>query len=68
MFYLSHRPVITESAKTTNLRIVYHASSKSTKNSASLSDPLQNSMGDILVKSRFKPPLLCGDIKKLSHR
>ena len=64
MFYLSYRPVITESAKTTNLRIVYHASSKST----SLNDPLQNSMGDILVKSRFKPPLLCGDIKKLSHR
>ena len=57
VFYLSHRLVIRESAKTTKLRIVYDASSKPTKNSAFLNDfletgpPLQNSMWDILVRS-----------------
>ena len=70
VFYLSHRPVIRESAETTKLRIVYDASSKPTKNSASLNDcletgpPYQNSVGDILVRSRFKPILLCGDVEK----
>ena len=38
VFYLPHRPVIRESAETTKVRIVYHASSKPTKNSASLND------------------------------
>ena len=70
MFYLPHRPVIRELAETTKLRIVYDASSKPTKNSASLNDcletgpSLQNSLWDILVRSRFKPILLCGDIEK----
>ena len=70
VFYLPHRPVIRESAETAKLRIVYDASSKPTKNFASLNDyletgpPLQNSTWDTLVRSRFKPILLCGDIKK----
>ena len=70
VFYLPHRPVIRESAEPTKIRIVYDASSKPTKNSACLNDyletapPLQNSMWDILVRSRFKPILLCGDIEK----
>ena len=48
VFYWRHRPIIRESAKTTKLRIVYDASSKPTKISASLNDcletgpPLQN--------------------------
>ena len=43
---------------------------KLTENSASLNDcletgpPLQNLMWDILVRSLFKPILLCGDIEK----
>ena len=55
------RPVIRESAKTTKLRIVYDASSKPIKNSASLNDyletgpSLQDSLWDILVRPRFKP-------------
>ena len=60
MFYLPHRTVIRESARTTKLRIIYDASSKpTTESSASLHDlkglPLQNSMWDVLVRSRFKP-------------
>ena len=48
VLYLSHKPVIRESAETTKLRIVHDASSKPTKNSTSLNDcletrpPLQN--------------------------
>ena len=48
VLYLSHKPVIRESAETTKLRIVHDASSKPTKNSAPLNDcletrhPLQN--------------------------
>ena len=70
MFYLQHRPVIRESAQTTKLRIMYDASSKPTKNSASLNDCLemgpllQISMWDILIRSRFKAILLCRDIEK----
>ena len=50
---------------------MYDASSKPTKKSASLNycletgRPLQNSMWDILIRSRFKPILLCGDVEKV---
>ena len=42
VWYLPHRPVVKESGATTKLRIVYDASSKSTKNSAFLNDCLQS--------------------------
>ena len=67
MFYLPHRTVIKESAKTAKIRVVYDAFSKPTKNSLSLNDcleaglPLQNSMWDILVRSQLKLISLCGD-------
>ena len=70
MFYFPHAPVIRKSAHRTKVRIVYDASSKLIKDSASLNDcletslPLQNLMMDILVRSRFKTILLCGDIEK----
>ena len=69
-FYLPHRPVIQESAETTKIRIVYDASAKPIKDSVSLNEcletgpPLQNSLWDILIRSRFRPILLCGDIEK----
>ena len=64
VFYLPQRPVIRESAETTKPRIVYNASSKPIKKSASLNDcleagpPLQNSIWDVLIRSRFKSILL----------
>lgn len=70
MFDLPHRPVIREPAEIAKLKIAYDASSKLTENSAPLNDcletgpPLQNLMWDILVRSLFKPILLCGDIVK----
>ena len=69
-FYMPHRPVIQESAETTKTRIVYDASAKPNKDSASLNEcletgpSLQSSLWDILIKSRFRPTLLCGDMAK----
>ena len=67
-FYLPHRPVIRESAETTKIRVVYNA--KPNKDSVSLNecletDPsLQNSLWHILIRSRFRPIMLCRDIEK----
>ena len=69
-FYLPHRPVIWESAEATKIKIVYDASAKPNKDSVSLNEcletgpPLQNSLWDILIRSRFRPILLCGDTEK----
>ena len=69
-FYLPHRTVIRESTKTTKIRIVYNVSVKPNKDSVSLNEcletgpPLQNSLWDILIRSRFRPILLCGHVEK----
>ena len=66
VFYLPHIPVIRGSAETTKIRIVYDASTKACQTSTSLSEcletgpPLQNRPWDILIRSRFRPILLCG--------
>ena len=63
-FYPPHRPVIRESAKTAKIRIVYDASAKPNQDSVSLNEcletgpPLQNSLWDILIRSRFRPILI----------
>ena len=68
-FYMSHRAVIRESAESTKLRIVYDASVKS-GSGFSLNDylqkspPLQNKSWDILIRPKFQPVVLCGDIEK----
>ena len=70
LIYLPNRPVICESAESTKLRIVYEASAKASKSIVSLNDrleaglPLQNSLHDVLVRSRMRPILLCGEIQK----
>ena len=70
IFYILHRAVIRESAKSTKLRIVYDASAKANNSTVSFNDcletgpPLQNSLYDVLVRSRMRPILLCGDIQK----
>ena len=63
---LPHRPVITEPTKATKIRIVYDSSAKAYQTSTSLNEfletgpPLQSRLWDILVRSRFRPILLCG--------
>ena len=69
-FYMPHKAVIRESAQTTKVRIVYDASAKPNSNSPLLNDcletgpSLQNFLWDILVRTRLRPVLLCGDIEK----
>jgi hypothetical protein len=69
-FYLPHKPVVRETAKTTKVRIVYDASAKETRDSPSLNDclyagpPLQNKLWDVLVHQRGYPVVVSGDIQK----
>ena len=67
---MPHKAVVRESAQTAKIGIVYYASAKPNSNSASLNDcletgpSLQNLLWDILVRTRLRPILLCGDIEK----
>ena len=57
-FYIPHKGVTRENAKSTKLRIMYDASAREKDNQPSLNDclnpgpPLQNRLWDILVRSR----------------
>jgi hypothetical protein len=69
-FYLPHKAVIRESAETTKLRIVYDASARENENVPSLNEcletgpPLQNHLWRVLVRGRFHPVALAGDLKQ----
>ena len=69
-FYMPHKVVIRKSAQTAKVWIVYDASAKPNSNSASLNGCLetgpclQTLLSDILVRTRLRPVLLCGDIEK----
>ena len=69
-FYIPHRAVVRENAETTKLRIVYDASARESAHQPSLNDclhpgpPLQNLLWSVLVRARFYPVLLTGDLQK----
>ena len=69
-YYLPHKAVVKKSAETTKLRIVYDASAKEQSCQPSINEclnpgpPLQNRLWEILVRARFFPVLLTGDIEK----
>lgn len=69
-FYIPHKPVIRETAETTKLRIVYDASAKAHSDAPSLNQclnpgpPLQNDLWNVLVRMRFHPIALSGDLKQ----
>lgn len=69
-FYIPHKAVVRKQAETTKLRVVYDASAKENESKPSLNDclhpgpPLQNLLWDVLVRSRFHPILLTGDLKQ----
>ena len=69
-FYIPHKPVIPETAESTKLRIVYDASARVHEKAPSLNDcletdpPLQNSIWSVLVRNRFHPVALAGDLKQ----
>ena len=69
-FYIPHKAVVRKQAETTKLCVVYDASAKESESQPSLNDclhpgpPLQNLLWDVLVRSRFHPILLTGDLKQ----
>ena len=69
-YYIPHKPVVRDTAETTKVRIVYDASTKANNEAPSLNQclnpgpPLQNELWNILVRMRFHPVLLSGDIKQ----
>ena len=69
-FYIPHKAVIRENAETTKLRIVYDASAReevgqpSLNNCLHLGPPLQNLLWSVLIRARFHPVLLTGDLQK----
>ena len=69
-FYLPHKAVVRESAATTKLRIVYDASAREHQQSPSLNEclevapPLQNHIWKVLVRGRFHPVPVTGDLKQ----
>ena len=68
--YLHHRPVVRQQAKTTKVRIVYDASSKAGKGTASLNDclhvgpSLNPLLYDILIRFKMGSIVLTADIEK----
>ena len=69
-FYIPHKPVIKETAKTTKVRIVFDASAKENEQSPSLNDcletgpALQNLLWNVLVRNRLKPIALSAHLKQ----
>ena len=69
-FYLPHRAVVRENAETTKTRIVYDASARERENTPSLNDclqtgpPLQNLLWSVIIRNRFHPVALAGDLQK----
>ena len=69
-FFLPHRPVIRQNAESTKLKVVYDASAKSesgySPNDCLEEGPsLQNKLWDILIRTRFRPVILCADTEKV---
>ena len=68
-FFLPHRPGIRQNAESTKLRVLYDALAKS-ESGFSLNDclekgpSLQNKLWDILIRTRFRPVILCADTEK----
>ena len=69
-FYIPHKPVVRTEAESTKLRVDYYASARAYDGAPSLNDclydgpPLQNELRDVLVRGRFNPLAVTGDIQK----
>ena len=69
-FYIPHKAVVRENVESTKMRVVYDASAKAHISAPSLNDclevgpPLQNKLWKVLVRGRFHPVALAGDIRK----
>ena len=70
IFYIPYKRVVRDSAETTKLRVVYDASARTYSGAPSLNEclnpgpPLQNKLLSVLVRARFHPIVVTGDIKQ----
>ena len=69
-FYIPYKPVVRETAGSNKTRIVYDASARLNERLPSLNEclepgpSLQNQLWSVLVRNRFHPLLLSGDLKQ----
>ena len=69
-FYIPHKPAIREEAASTKLREVHDASARAYSDAPSLNEclypgpVLQNKLRDVLVRQRFYPVVIFGNIQK----
>jgi len=69
-FYLPHKTVIRETAESTKIRIVYDTSARANREAPSLNEcletgpPSQNKLWSVLIRNRFHPVALAGDLKQ----
>ena len=69
-FYIPHKGVVLKSAETTKLHVVYDTSARGHSGAPSLNEclnagpPLQNQLWSNLVRARFHPVAITGDIKQ----
>ena len=69
-FYMPHRAVIRETAESTKMRVVYDCSARAAAGVPSLNDclhpgpALQNKLWNVLVRGRFHPVAVAGDVRK----
>ena len=69
-FYIPHKAVVRDTAETTKLCVVYDASARAYSSAPSLNEclnpgpPLQNKLWSVLVRSRFHPVAVTGDINQ----
>ena len=63
-FYIPHKAVVRETAEITKLRIVYDASAKAHEKALDTGPPLQNQLWNVLVRGRFHPVAIAGDLKQ----
>ena len=69
-FYIPHKPVVRPSAESSKLRIVYDASARAYDDVPSLNEclhtgpQLQNKLWNLLVRGRFHPVAVTGDLQK----
>lgn len=69
-FYIPHKAVVRPGAESTKLRVVYDASAKAYSGAPSLNEclhpgpPLQNKLWNVLLRGRFHPVAVTGDLQK----
>ena len=69
-FYIPHEAVVRENAESTKIRIVYDGFARTNASVPPLNEcleigpPLQNQLWNVLIRNRFYPVVIAGDLKQ----